>query len=319
MTYTISRRQVLGVLAAPIVAGCRGLDLVGPTFSSAASSAANGAVTLIGAGDQHAVTSLQRVHREKTAAMVKSALEADPTAWAFSAGDLTHKGSELELQAYDSSWGQFRNRTLFTLGNHDRMTDPTAAPYYEYTRAERYYARDLGDRWRCYVLNCESPWNGGANPNEQTAWLKADLAQHPNRHILAMWHYPLYSNVCAHAGKEMTWPGRVGPWWQVLQEQGAELLVVGHVHRWERFSPILRTGLRTGVVSGQGIRQFVAGGGGGNPYGILKAHPHCQKTVVARGVARFDLYPDRYTWKFTDVAGAVRDSGTQMCRKVISG
>jgi hypothetical protein len=39
--------------------------------------------------------------------------------------------------------------------------------------------------------------------------------------------------------------------------------------------------------------------------------------TVARGVARFDLYSDRYTWKFTDIDGVVRDSGTEMCRKAL--
>jgi len=316
MIPKVSRRQALGILAAPIVVGCRGLDLTGPGFSAAA--ATNGRITLIGAGDQHAITGLLRSYREKTAAMVKAVLDADPTAWAFNAGDLTHKGSALELQdAYQSSWGQFRQRTLFTLGNHDRMTDPTGATFFNYTGAQKYYARTLGS-WRIYVLCCESPEFGGVNPLEQTAWLKADIAKYSStHHIMAMWHYPLYSNICAHAGKAMTWPGRVGPWWQVLQEHGAEFLVTGHVHRYERFYRVLRTGLRTCVRSEQGIRQFVMGTGGGSLYGVLAMDPNCERVIVTRGVTRFDLYPDRYEWSFTDTNGVVQDSGSQRCRKVL--
>ena len=317
MTYIISRRQALGVLAAPLVAGCRGLDMLGPTSQSetgwsALSAAANGAVTLIGAGDQHAVATNNRKYREQTAAMIKRVLDADPTAWAFNAGDLAYHGTSQEYTgAYDPSWGQFRERTLFTLGNHDRLSDPTATAYYRYTGAQRYYARTLG-AWRCYVLNSESASLGGADPAQQTAWLKQDIAAHRGLHIMAMWHIPMFSNVCAMHKKAMTFPGKVGAWWQVLQDNGAEFVLSGHAHKWERF----RRMLRNGTASNQGIRQFVVGTGGGTTMGVLTQHPMCEKFVVARGVARFDLFPDRYQWTFTDTAGIVRDSGTQMCRAV---
>jgi acid phosphatase type 7 len=313
MTYTISRRQALGVLAAPLVAGCRGLDLVGPTFSSAASSAANGAVTLIGAGDQHAVVNANRTVRQQTAAMVKKVLDADPTAWAFNAGDLVFHGTAQEYtDCYHPSWGEFRERTLFTLGNHDRLSDPTGRHYYEYTGAERFYARTLGT-WRCYVLNSEGKDFGGAGSIPQAEWLKQDIAQHPGHHIMAMWHIPMFSNVCAVHKKPMTWPGKLGTWWQILQDNGAEFVLSGHAHRWERF----QRRLRDGAASSRGVRQFVLGTGGGHTMGVLTRHQLCEKFVVARGVARFDLYPDRYQWTFTDVAGIVRDSGSQSCRKVI--
>jgi alkaline phosphatase len=245
--------------------------------------------------------------------MVKSVLDADPSAWAFNAGDLAYKGTAQEYtDCYDESWGQFRERTLFTLGNHDRLSDPTAASYYRYTGAERYYARTLGT-WRCYVLNSEGASMGGADPAEQTAWLKQDIAKHRGLHIMAMWHVPMFSNVCAMHKKAMTWPGRVGAWWQVLQDNGAEFVLCGHAHKWERF----RRMLRNGSASSRGIRQFVVGTGGGSTMGVLTRHPLCEKFVVARGVARFDLLPDRYRWTFTDTAGIVRDSGSQLCRKVV--
>ena len=250
--------------------------------------------------------------------MVKSVLDADPAAWAFNAGDLVFNGTAVQYSdGYDPSWGAFRDRTLFALGNHDRMSDPTARPYYEYTGAERYYARTLGS-WRVYVLNTEAADKGGASSWEQTAWLRADIARYSNYHIMAMWHYPMYSNICAVHRKAMVWPGKVGAWWQVLQDHGAEFVVSGHVHRWERFRRLIRSGVRGGIASSRGIRQFVAGTGGGNLYGVLSKDPNCQRTIVARGVAQFNLYPDRYAWRFTDTAGVVRDSGTQLCRKVLA-
>jgi hypothetical protein len=74
--------------------------------------------------------------------------------------------------------------------------------------------------------------------------------------------------------------------------------------------------LRNGTASSRGIRQFVVGTGGGTTMGVLNKHPLCEKFFVARGVARFDLYPDQYRWTFTDTTGVIRDSGTQMCRSL---
>jgi hypothetical protein len=274
----------------------------------------DGPVTLIGAGDHHAVAN--PTARARTAAMVRSVLDADPSAWAFALGDLTHKGAEVEYQQYyHQTWGAFRNRTLFCVGNHDTMyADPPGAAYYAYTRAPRYYAKTLG-AWRCYVLNCQSPDKGGASTAEQTTWLRNDLAQYAaTHHIMAMSHYPLFNNVCAYHLKAMSYPLKVKPWWQVLQEFGAEFVISGHAHRWERF----RRKLANGTVSASGIRQFVVGTGGVLTRGIVAPqHPDCESVVVAKGVVRFDLYPDRYQWTFTDIAGVVRDRGTEMCQKVL--
>jgi hypothetical protein len=51
---------------------------------------------------------------------------------------------------------------------------------------------------------------------------------------------------------------------------------------------------------------------------VPPAHPDSEKIVIAHGVVRFDLYPDRYEWTFTDEWGAVRDRGSQATRKVLA-
>jgi hypothetical protein len=313
--HILSRReavqQLIAVAAAPFVVGC-GMDRLlspRPSFSSAASSA--GPVTLIGAGDQHAAPS-NYAHR--TGPMVKAVLDSNPNAWAFAVGDLVPNGTEAEYLNYHKVWGAFRERTLFAMGNHDRKADPTrATAYYDYVgelggpRGQGHYAKTLG-AWRCYFLNSE--WRG----DEQLAWLKADLPEWSStHHIMAMWHSPLFASVCAHAGRAMIFPWKVGPWWQVLQQHGAEFVVSGHVHRWERYPRMLRDG----KASAAGMRQFITGTGGVKPMDILTAHPRSQRRLVTRGIAQFELHSDRYTWKFTDLNGVVRDSGTQFCRKAL--
>jgi acid phosphatase type 7 len=302
-------KHIMTAAAAPlVVGGCSWDRLLQPQFSASQA----GPITLIGAGDQHAV--LKPTSRGRTAALVKSVLDANPSARAFAVGDLAHQGTEIEYQQYyHNTWGAFKERTLFCMGNHDsQYTDPGGAAYNAYTRAPRYYVQTLGT-WRCYVLNCSDASRGGASRDEQTAWLRADLAQHPNHHILAMFHYPMFASVCEHHLKPMTYPFKVGPWWQVLQDHGAEFVISGHAHRWERF----RRKLRDGTVSTRGIRQFVIGSGGVRVRGVVSQHPDSEKVVVENGVARFDLYADHYEWTFTNQWGVVRDRGTQSCRKVL--
>ena len=316
---SLNRREVLGILGAPLIAGmagCRPGDLTGPAMGSPSAAspgssvprASSEVVTLIGAGDQHAV--LKPSARSKTAGLIRSVLDADPAARAFTLGDLTHHGTTEEHTYYDQTWGTFKDRTLFVMGNHDVMyADPPGAAYYAYTGAPKYQAQTLG-AWRLYILNCEPASKNGPNQTEQLAWLRADLPLYSStHHILVMCHYPLFASVCAHHLNTMTFPLRVKPWWQLLQQHRAELVMSGHAHRWERF----RRKLADGTVSEDGIRQFVIGTGGVLTRGVVAQDPDSEKVVVEHGVARFDLHPDHYEWTFTDINGVVRDSGTQLC------
>jgi acid phosphatase type 7 len=309
---SLSRRQALGILAAPLTAplfaACRADRLFSPLSLDETTT---GQITLIGAGDQHA---LAKNYAHRTGPMVKAVLDADPNAWAFALGDLVPNGTAEEyLNYYHKAWGAFRERTCFLMGNHDRKADPYGNAYYDYvgevggTRGQGYHAKTLG-AWRCYFLNSEGL------RDEQTAWLAADLPNWSGHHIMAMWHSPLFASVCAHNGRAMTLAWKVGAWWKVLQDYGAEFVVSGHVHRWERYARMLRNG----SVSDMGIRQFIVGTGGVKNMDVLTVHPHSESQVLTRGVVRFDLHTDRYEWTLTDLAGVVRDSGVQMCRKVLT-
>jgi acid phosphatase type 7 len=305
-------KGILAAAAAPWVGGCLSDRLLAPSLST---GSIGGGVTLIGAGDLHAASTAV-LPRKRTAAMVKAALDAEPGAMAFMVGDLTHTGKTAEYtDFYAPSWGAFRDRTIFCIGNHDtEYADPPGAAYYTYTKAPRYFAADLGDHWRAYSLNCSLPGT------EQADWLRADLAAHPDRQYLAMFHYPMFSSVCEYhtalAGhpKDMTWKAKVGPWWKILQAAGCEFALSGHAHRFERLAPMLADG----TASANGIRQYVVGTAGVKLRGIVTEHPRSEKIVVAHGVVKFGLYPDHYEWIFTDEFGAVRDQGTQVCHRILA-
>ena len=122
-------KSLATVAAAPLLLsnfGCAVDRIFSPQFDAAVA----GRFTLIGAGDQHAVLNLAA--RGRTAAQVKRVLDADPSAWAFTIGDLTHTGRDIEYQQYyHQSWGQFKDRTIFGIGNHDTMYAlPRGAAYY---------------------------------------------------------------------------------------------------------------------------------------------------------------------------------------------
>jgi len=302
----LTRRQALGVLATPLVVACFPDKFTAPRFDFADS---NGPVTLIGAGDTHA--KVNNNPAMVTGRLMQRLLDATPGSRAFMVGDCTLNGTADEFNLYHQAWGGFRDRTDFQIGNHDLLTDITGTPYYDYAgdlagqRGKGYYAKTYG-AWRCYFLNSQRA------RSEQTAWLAADLPNWSDYQIMAMWHQPMFASVCAHNGKAMTNVGGVGPWWGLLQAAGAELVVSGHVHRYERFARLLRDG----TASDRGIRQFVVGTGGAGPMSIQTVHPKSQVQVVTRGVIQLDLYPDRYQWRFTDDKGQVRDSGGEMCRRV---
>jgi hypothetical protein len=315
MRQAVTRREALSVIATPFLAACLADRLTRPGRFNLSTAAVTDRVSLIGAGDQHGAAHKTGRAVYKVGAMIRQALDADPNAWAFAPGDLVPTGTTEEYQAgYAPAWGAFLDRTFCVLGNHDRIADRTATAYYNYVgerggpRGKGFYAVNLGEWWRSYWMNSEQ-WH-----DEQTEWLRADLAEWSGtRHILAVWHVPMFASICAHNGKAMTRPKRFGPWWEALQEHGAEFITCGHVHRWERYPRMLRDG----SPSEQGLRQFIVGTGGAGNMPIQTVHPLSESQVITRGVTRFDLYRDRYEWSLTDLTGVVRDTGVQPCRKAV--
>jgi 3',5'-cyclic AMP phosphodiesterase CpdA len=84
----------------------------------------------------------------------------------------------------------------------------------------------------------------------QMNWLRADLAASPARCTLAVWHHPLYSSGDAGSYAVMQQA------WELLYQAGAELVLSGHDHDYERFGPQDALGNRD---DNRGMRQFVGG------------------------------------------------------------
>ncbi|MGC4886267.1 DUF7594 domain-containing protein [Micromonospora sp. DT227] len=226
-------------------------------------------------------------------------------------GDLTDSGTAAQLaDCYGPTWGQFKSRTKPILGNHDYLT-AGAKPTFDYFGAvlppgKGYYSFDKAG-WHIIVLNTNCSHVGGCQAGSpQEKWLRADLAAHPNRCTLAQYHHPLFSS----GGREST---AVRPLFQALYDAGAEIVINGHNHQYERFAPQNPSGVADPT---RGIREWVVGTGG-RP--LMKTFPEPAANSQARngntfGVLKLTLSTNAYTWQFLPVAGATfTDSGSGTC------
>ncbi len=233
-----------------------------------------------------------------TAAVVASGLAADPAAVVLTLGDHTYpRGTAAEFaNCYGPTWGRFKERTWPAPGNHEYYTKG-AAPYFAYfgARAGRgYYSLTLG-AWRIYSL--DSNLKGAAHAR-QLAWLQAELARDARTDTdgtpactLAFWHHPLYSS----GGHGSVATMRAA--WTLLQAAGAELVLSGHDHDYERFAPQDAEGR----FDPAGPRQFVAGTGGAYPTPFLLPLANSEARDASRnGVLRLRLAPGRFDWEFLE-------------------
>lgn len=227
-----------------------------------------------------------------TARLVADALSNDPNAAAITLGDNVYpNGTAREFDTcYAPTWGRFKDRTWPAPGNHEYYT-PNAAPYFAYfgPRAGRgYYSLQLGS-WHVVSLNSSL---AGLAMDEQLNWLHADLAGNPARCTLAVWHHPLYSSGVAGSYPTMQQA------WELLYQAGAELVLSGHDHDYERFGPQDAMGNRD---DNRGIRQFVVGTGGGAPSWFRASLPNSEARDSSRyGVLRLVLREDGYDWEFLE-------------------
>jgi acid phosphatase type 7 len=213
---------------------------------------------------------------------------------------------------YDPTWGKYKKRTRPSVGNHDYHT-AGAKPYFNYFRwragrPRGYYSYDRG-AWHIVVLNSNCKEIGGCNwKSAQGRWLRRDLAKNRVKCTLAYFHHPLYAS---GSGEDSP---QVKPFWHILYNHHADVILSGHAHRYERFARIRPSGERS---SARGIRQFIVGTGGarGEPqHGPDEPRVQAKK-VGAPGVLKLELGSGFYHWRFVPVAGRhYTDSGRARCQ-----
>jgi hypothetical protein len=229
-------------------------------------------------------------------------------------GDLQYNSATASQFAgsYVPSWGRFRSITHPVVGNHE-YGSPDAAPYFDYFGAaagdpdKGYYSYDLGS-WHMIALNANCAKISGCSAGTpQELWLRADLAAHPMGCTLAYWHQPRFSSG-QHGDDTAT-----SALWDDLYAAGAELVLSGHDHDYERFAPQDGQGARDDA---RGIREFVVGTGGNNHTTFKAAiRPNSEvRDASTFGYLELTLGDGAYSWRFvSDPPGGFADSGTGSC------
>lgn len=216
-------------------------------------------------------------------------------------------------KCYARSWGRHRARTRPSAGNHDYGTRGAEGYFRYFGRAagdprRGYYSYDLG-AWHVIVLNSNSDCVAidCAAGSAQERWLRADLAAHPNVCTLAYWHHPRFSSALNH-GSDST----MTPFWNALYEYGADVVLNGHDHVYERFAPQTPAGIADSV---RGIRQFTVGTGGRSHYSFIDLQTNSEAhDGTTFGVLKLTLHAHSYDWEFVPVEGGrFRDSGSGKC------
>lgn len=209
---------------------------------------------------------------------------------------------------YGPTWGRLLSITHAAPGNHEYQSGGDG--FYQYFGAAAgdpthpYYSFDVG-AWHVIALNSECAYAGGCGKgSSQERWLNTDLLAHPARCTLAFWHEPRFSSG-GHGNNAL-----YQVFWDDLYAAGAELVLNGHDHDYERFAPQTPSG----AAAPDGIREFVVGTGGKNLRPFHTIRPNSQARSDTFGVLELSLHPDGYDWKFVPIAGSsFTDSGHSQC------
>ncbi len=257
--------------------------------------------------------------QEQTAALTQS-LHPDTV---LALGDLVYPNATIDeyLDCYAPTWGALRPVTRAVVGNHEYHT-AHAGPYWAYLCGatgpafKGYYSFDIGP-WHAVVLNSNcgqdldvpsyvpDDFGGCDEGSPQAQWLSRDLDEHKGKCTLVAWHHPHVTTGAEDDG------GRTRALWAIAQAKGADVLIHGHAHLYDRFAPLDADGR----PSPSGIRSFVVGAGGHDLAKSVRSPAGLEVSIdSAHGVLQLVLRATSYTWKFLrSDDGAVLDSGDTEC------
>jgi len=235
-------------------------------------------------------------------------------------------GSQSDYQTvYAPSWGRLFSISHPVPGNHEygyigSSIQPTGGQgYFTYfgdrshplqpgctSQCTSWYSWDIGG-WHLVALDSQCGEVGGCGPGTpQFQWLLSDLNATTARCVLAYWHIPIFSSSQDHQPD-------MSPIFQLLYAKGADVVLNGHAHFYERFAPQDAAG---NPDPARGLTQFVVGTGGRSFFPVLAIPAPNSRVLIADtfGVLRLRLRPGSYQWSFLPVSRHGRsDSGTARC------
>jgi len=232
------------------------------------------------------------------------------------------------IENYDVYFHDLLPITYPAPGNHDYGT-ADAAGYFRYFGARAhgprgYYSFDLG-AWHIISLNsqkCPAPYKNYdvdvCGPGDtQYDWLAADLAASDAECTLAYFHHPRLSWI---KWQNADWNDegelRMDPIWDLLYGAGADVVLAGHEHLYQRYYPMDGD---LNIDRERGIVQFIAGQGGES----LQPGGHWNHRLVSLaaswdqgyGFLRLKLRAQGYDWRYMPARGQpiYVDEGSRAC------
>ncbi|HXJ63296.1 MAG TPA: chitobiase/beta-hexosaminidase C-terminal domain-containing protein, partial [Actinomycetota bacterium] len=229
-------------------------------------------------------------------------------------------GYQAFQQSYGPTWGRFNSITHPVPGDKEYGTTGTDCPstpgagYFQYFGAtagdpsKGYYSYDLGT-WHVIALNtgpCPTSSSFCAAGSAEEQWLKSDLAASSSACTLAYFQNPRFASTSSGGST------RYAPLWNDLYAGGADVVMNGDDHWYERFAPMDATGAADPTF---GIREFIVGTGGAGLDTPATQLPTSQAiNNNTHGIVRLVLRAGGYDWTFVhDTDGTFSDSGTGSC------
>ncbi len=192
--------------------------------------------------------------------------------------------------SYSSTGTTGFNRFFPAIGNHDWNSATGYTAYLDYFMLpgnERYYEVLLGPvHW--FILNSDAHEpDGRTSTSNQAQWLQNALASSTACWQIVVLHHPPYSSSAVHGSTPATqWP--FAAW-------GADVVIAGHAHNYERLS-------RDGIV-------YLVNGIGGAPLYSFGA-PISGSIVrynATHGALKIDAMPSRLRFSLINTASAEVD------------
>ena len=156
----------------------------------------------------------------------------------------------------------------------------------------------------CWPVSC-------AAGSAQETWLETELDALPDDAcVLAYWHHPRFSS--GYGGDNQDYP-ETGPLYQALYDHGAELVLNGHAHNYERFEPVDPAG---GAGRGQrdhGLRGRAPAAAACSPTRRPQQDISEALYTDAFGVLELTLDDGGWSSRFVTDTGETRDAASGTC------
>jgi 3',5'-cyclic AMP phosphodiesterase CpdA len=226
-------------------------------------------------------------------------------------GDIQYLNGELDQfrNSFGKAFAPLRKRWRPNPGNHEYVTT-NASGYYEFFGKDAgphqrgFYSFDVGS-WHVVSLNANCDIIDCTKNSFQAKWLRNDLRKHPSKCTAAFWHQPLYSSGVEHGNDPL-----VRPLWQILQANGADLVLNGHDHDFEVFSRQNAYGER----DPKGMIEIVSGAGGKSWYEFNEIQPNSKVRIGNTfGFLSLRLNKKSFNWSYVTKDSKVLARGSAQC------